>query len=156
MKRRENIWKFVEVLSYMHIEVCKTFICNVLQVGKQIIDTLQNKITLGKSLADQRGKHFNRPLKINENVWKMLKSFVENIPKSNSHYYYNKGRFYFENPGLDLKILYQKFTDFYLQETSKYLELSLTSFRDYFNDNINIGFGNLPQIFVIFITESKN
>jgi len=116
----------------MHIKVYKTFICDVLQIGKQRIDTLQNRIALGKSLADQKGKHCNRPLKINQIVWNMLKSFIENIPKSNSHYYYNKKRFYFENPGLDLIILYQKFIDFYLQETSKYLELSLTSFRDYF------------------------
>ncbi len=66
----------------MHIEVCKTFICHVLQIGKQRKDTLQNKITLGKSLADQRGKHFNKPIKIKSFMFHFLEGMFQKGPNS--------------------------------------------------------------------------
>jgi hypothetical protein len=81
-EKKPNIWKyiFIEVGTYSHIYVCKTFICNVLKIGFSRIIEIQVKIINKKSLADMREKHNNRANKLNENFPKVFEKFLNNFP----------------------------------------------------------------------------
>jgi hypothetical protein len=58
-KKKSNIWKyiFIEVGTHSHINVCKTFICDVLKISFGRIREIDGKIVHKKSFFDMRVKH---------------------------------------------------------------------------------------------------
>ena len=75
-------------------------------------------------------------------MWELLKDWLTCIPKTQSHYAIEKtSKYYFDNPLVTMKSLYEMFTDYLASVKGCGLNtISECSFRFYFNSNFNIGF----------------
>jgi len=92
--------------------VCKQFFHLVFKVNIMRTRVLQDKLSSGIPLRSWRGCHDNRPQKTSQEVWVLLKLYCNSLPHRNSHYT-SSARKYFENPLLNMSILYSAFLEYY-------------------------------------------
>lgn len=102
--------------------------------AKVISDELMKTVLrFGKEGAlvatENRGHHQNRPRTITDDVWKMVKDHWASFPSKGSHYSHKKtNRKYFDNPDLNVTILYDLFKDYYKDKTGNDLTLSYNTY----------------------------
>lgn len=144
-RNRRARWKYTFNICGTLIVVCQKFFHRVLKIPTKRSFTLQMKILDSVPLASQRGKHKNRPHRIDSGVWVLLKLFCASLPHRESHYSNLKTRrMYFTNPMLNLEILFELFTDYYSAITGGDLMVNFNTFVRYFNRNLNFSF-RLPR-----------
>lgn len=130
-KNRELSWIYsVKFMGQMFV-TCQTFLLNLYQITRKRLRIIQKKALEGDTFKDMRGCHSNRPNKVESSVWDLAKKHLESLPHKTSHYSRQKSsKLYFENPNLNVKILFQLFQSFYKESTGLSLKIG---YRCYFN-----------------------
>nr|CAI5842963.1 unnamed protein product [Callosobruchus analis] len=72
--------------------VCKDAICALYQIGRKKIDIILSRLKSGFSAPplDSRGRHSNRPHKIDQEVKDFVKTHINRFPVDESHYSRNR------------------------------------------------------------------
>lgn len=65
-KIRMVTWIYIVRYGVTAVDVCKEMVLKLYQIGANRIKVVQDKLKNNTSLADQRGKHSNRPHKFHE------------------------------------------------------------------------------------------
>lgn len=140
-KNFEN-WQYFFPLAAENRLVCKQFFLKVFNISKNRISSIQKKIINGLSVSDGRGKHGKQIIKLTDDIKALIHQHCELIPHSQSHYSAEKSKLhYFDDPELNLNILYELFLDYYTSVTGDYSSpISISSYSKYFNHNVNFSF----------------
>ncbi|KYM94002.1 hypothetical protein ALC62_15384 [Cyphomyrmex costatus] len=103
------------------------------QISHKRVRVLQKKIRSGSLITDLRGKHENRPKKIKSDIFDLAAEHLKTFPSRKSHYAREKSdRRFFENPCLNVTMLFTYFKEYYKKQTSKTLNISYTSYYHFF------------------------
>lgn len=95
-----------------------------------------------QDFTQQRGHHINRPHKLKPNVLELMKTHLESIPHSLSHYSGNKTSLkYFDNPNLNIKTLYTMFQEFFRAKINENLKKSYPHYFKCFKSKFGNEFG---------------
>ena len=144
-RNRRAAWHYSFKRNGNVIFVCQFFFRRVLGVTKKRLEILQEKIFNADDLNDKRGKHKNRPNKVDRDAWVLLSVFCKTLPHQKSHYGSgNNERFYFTNPQLTMHKVYDLFVDYFEAVTGRELNVAFNTFQMYFNRHIPFGF-KLPR-----------
>jgi hypothetical protein len=128
-----NVWVYNEVVEGKPFIVCRKFIIDLFNISIKRLRIIQTKVLENTSFTERRGAHDNRPHKINENVWLLVKEHLDTIPHKNSHYGMNKSKKkYFDNPELTVVKLFDLFTEYYLIKTGEKLKMKYHSYFKFF------------------------
>lgn len=114
--------------------LCLIFSLFLIQISKKCVKILQKKLKDDLTIADQHGKHQNRPQKIANDFWDIIRKHLQKILSSQSHYAYNRTtRQYFDNLALNRVRLYKLFCNHYKKVTKiKTAPMSLVTFRHFY------------------------
>lgn len=140
-KGREHIWSYSVKSGGEENQVCLNFLLRLLQIKMKRVRVIQQKILSGDTFEEKRGKHINRPNKLDESIWKMLQEHLQTLPHKKSHYCVGKtNKLYFDDPGLNIRILYNMFADYFKQKTSTSLKMKYSTYFKYFSQKTNFAF----------------
>lgn len=119
---------------------------NLYSIGRKRIRTVQDKMKNGESLIDGREKHGNQPIKLTENVLTLIHDHFNSLPSSTSRYGLEVLKLnYFDDPSLNLRILYELFLDYYAAITNHInIPIEKKTYEVYFNHYVNYSF-RLPR-----------
>nr|CAH7753491.1 unnamed protein product [Callosobruchus chinensis] len=126
--------------------VCKDAICALYQIGRKKIDIIQSRLKSGFSAPplDSRGRHSNRPHKIDQEVKDFVKTHINRFPVDESHYSRNRNPHKkYLSPLLNLSKMYQ----LYLEECNQHnlpekFKIKKCSYSKIFVTEFNLSFGN--------------
>ncbi|KAJ8930801.1 hypothetical protein NQ314_016357 [Rhamnusium bicolor] len=96
----------------------------------------KEKIKNGVSTEDQRGKHLNRPHKIQDNLRNMVKEHIASFPTEESHYSRQKCAKMCLSSDLNIQKMFELFHEKYKEP-----KIKLHFYRDVFNEDLNLRFG---------------
>lgn len=132
-KRRVTSWKYKVNISGLEYECCRKFFLQIFQISPKRVRVIQDKINNDEQICDRRGKHSNRPNKIDINIWKMVEDHWATIPNRPSHYSLNKTKkLYFENPDLNIKKLFNLFKEYFFVNTGEDLKMEYRTYHKFF------------------------
>jgi len=144
-KNRRATWHYTFAQKGSTVFVCQYFFRSVLGVTKKRLELLQNKILNADDLNDKRGKHKNRPNRVDPDAWILLPIFCKTLPHQKSHYSAgDNDRYYFTNPMLNMTKLHELFVEYFEAITGRHLNLAFKTFEMYFIRHIPFGF-KLPR-----------
>lgn len=107
-------WPYSFHSSSNQYPVCKKFLCNLLNIGRERFATVQKKIKNNENIGDDRGKHDNHLLLLSPELKKIIHDQCLSIPHSESHYSREKTELLsFDHPDLTFPLLYKLFLDYY-------------------------------------------
>lgn len=109
----------------------------------------------GEPVNDKRGKHANRPNKISQDVYNMIKEHWAKFPSKKSHYGRASERKYFENPDLSVIKLYKAFKLYYFEQTKTVLKMTYNTYHRYFRENSIYSFGQPITAVCDYCTKCK-
>lgn len=132
-------------------KICQKAFCSLYGVSRKrvegIINLLKNNVPAG---TDKRGKHFNRPNKIPENILKQINDHIKSFSKRTSHYSRNRNenKFYL-SPQLNMSTMHKLYLQKYEPHVYSAIEkgekikpvVSYEFFCRHFNSNYNYSFG---------------
>lgn len=146
-KNRQYSWSYSIIKNGKKEKVCKNFLQKLFQVTDERMKTVQRFCKEGVlSASERRGCHQNRPRTIKAEIWKMVKEHWASFPSKTSHYSYKKtNKKYFDNPDLNISILYDLFKEYYKQKTKKELSMKYTTYQKFFNENSEYSFSSFKQ-----------
>lgn len=141
-KNRECSWQYSVPIDTNKQKVCKTFLQKLFQVSDERMKTVLRFCKVGALVAtENRGHHQNRPRTTTNEIWEMIKNHWDSFPSKGSHYSHKKtNRKYFDNPDLNVKILYDLFKENYKTKTGKDLSLSYSAYFKFFQKNSPFSF----------------
>lgn len=141
-KERQYSWKYEIQIDTLCHPVCRNFFLSLFQISAKRVRVIQQKIGNGVLIMkDNRGTHENRPHKIQENVWEHFEQHLRSLPHSNSHYSLKKTKkLYFDNPNLNVKILYNLFKEYYFEKTGQILTINYKTYHRHFRTNSKYAF----------------
>lgn len=156
-KKRVTSWKYKLTIGCQSYDICRNFFLGLLQISAKRVRVVQQKLNEGQiSIADMRGKHENRPHKIENEVWKMIDEHWSSIPSSQSHYSLNKTKkLYFDNPNLTVKTLYELFKEHFCEKTGQLLKMKYSTYHRYFRTNSMYAFRQPKSDVCDFCTQCK-
>lgn len=122
--------------------VCKTFFLNTLQIGEQVVYTTMEKVKRAKEgLSDSRGKHTNRPNKMDTATENTIKAHIDLFPKVESHYTRKTSKRQYLSENLNISKMYRFYTEWFSQQD--YTDVKMATKRQYetiFNCHYNYSF----------------
>lgn len=141
-KNRKYSWSYSILKDGKKERVCKTFLQKLFQVTDERMKTILRFCKEGKlSALEKRGHHQNRPRTISSEVWQMVKEHWASFPSKSSHYSYNKtNKKYYDNPDLNISILYDLFKEYYKQKTQKELSMKYSTYQKFFKKHSDYSF----------------
>ena len=156
--KKNVLWDYFFQTQKERIPVCQHFLCSVLDIGRKRIRVVQSKVAKNESLEDDRGTHKNHVIRLNDTVKNLIQEHCLSIPHNESHYSREKSSLtYFENPDLNISILYKLFLEFYAEKTGKKeIPLTETTYRKYFQYNLKFSFSKPRTDVCDFCYENKN
>lgn len=91
--------------------VCRSFFLNLYQISQKRIRIIQRNVCGGESFNEQRGRHSNRPHKLEQQIWDLAIAHLKTIPNRPSHYNSSSktNKLYFDNPDLTIETLFEEF-----------------------------------------------
>lgn len=84
-----NLWEYNLLVPEIsnRILVCRQFLLSIFQVTAPRFHTIQNKLKTGSiDFTEKRVTHNNRPHKIEDDVWSLIKEHWSSMPNTPSHY----------------------------------------------------------------------
>ena len=75
LKNRRATWHYAFTQKRSKVFVCQYFLGQYLVSTKKRLEVFQNKILKVDDLNDQRGKHKNRPNRVDPDAWILLPVF---------------------------------------------------------------------------------
>lgn len=156
IKPRLNTWHYSVKLDGVSKKVCQKFVICLFNVSKKRLRVIQSKIIDGVDFQERRGSHDNRPHKLEENVLELMKDHLESIPSEPSHYSSHKTNLhYFDNPDLNVKVIFEKFKEFYKEKTNKNLKMTYVTYFKLFKEKFRYGFRRPKTDICDFCIEMK-
>lgn len=140
VSRRQCSFKYYFPTGNTHrIQVCQKVLCQIYKITPRRLQKLQEKLKFDKPLADLRGKHSNRPNRINDSVKNAIRVHIEKLPKQESHYSRHRSEKLCLSPDLNIKKLFNLFV-----KENPNIDCTLRAYTDVFRGEFNIRFG-LPR-----------
>lgn len=91
--------------------------------------------------TENRGKGSIRKNKIPDETWQMIKEHWNSFPSKKSHYGRKKSeRKFFDNPELNITILYSLFKEHYKEKTGQDLSMKYSTYQKFFSKNSEYSF----------------
>lgn len=114
--------------------VCRKFLIELFQLPGKRLRIIQQKVKFNSKFTENRGKH-NRPKKISDDDWQLVRDHWASIPNVETHYRCNDtSRLYFTDPFLDVKSLFETFREFYKGKNNTYQDMKYSSYYKFFKD----------------------
>lgn len=140
---RINTWEYMLIIDGTQVKICRVMLCKLFHISVKRIRVVQQKVLNNSSFEEQRGSHLNRPHKIADNVWVMVKEHLNTIPSHKSHYSGNKSSLsYFDNPNMNVKVLFNMFSEYFFEKTCTKLQMSYITYFKYFKKDCDYAFKN--------------
>ncbi|XP_069697042.1 uncharacterized protein [Periplaneta americana] len=140
-KERNYVWGYSINVKNDNKRVCRQFLLSLFQISEMRLRTVQNSFKAGGVLEERRGKHANRPNKITENVWQLVKEHWKQIPHQEAHYSRsNTATKYFDNPELNVVKLYNAFKHYFYDKSGEPLKMGYSAYHKYFRKNSEYSF----------------
>lgn len=126
-------------------QVCKLGLCRLYQISRKKIDLIIKSIKSGISAPnpDCRGKHQNRPHKMDEDVVNCVKAHISSFPAEQSHYSRSKNMHkLYLSPLLNVTKMHSLYLEMCKKEnlTEKY-KIKKTTYNKIFVTEFNLSFG---------------
>lgn len=134
-KKRDNQWKYYFTVQGLKISICRNFLLSLMKISEKRVRIIQKFKLSGEPVRDMRGKHDNRPNKISQNVYNMIKEHWAKFPSKKSHYGRTSERRYFDNPDLSVLKLFRAFQQYYFEQTKNVLKMKYNTYHRYFREN---------------------
>jgi hypothetical protein len=154
-KYRHFQWKYYLSVERHKTKVCRKFLLKILQISEMRLRTAQNFKKTGQPVRERRGTHTNRPHKISADIWEMVTTHWGLYPHKETHYGRKSNRKYFENPCLNVKILYEGFKEYYFDEIGFHLKMKYCTYHRYFRENSVYSFRQPRTDVCDFCAQSK-
>jgi len=142
-RHRQQSFGYYVTLECHRVRICKKAFAALHQITNSKIDHVLKQLAAGLSAPRpvQRGKHNNRPQRVNESKVKQVKQHIMLFPAESSHYSResNPNRMYL-SPDLNINRLYGLYKIWCCE--NRYEPVSSRSYRDIFNTQFNLGFGS--------------
>lgn len=140
ISRRLNSRNYSFKINKEEVKVCKAMFLNTLGISETWVTTALSKIRgLTTLLADQRGKHNNRPERIKEVIKDSVRNHIIMFPVVPSHYVRKDSKKMYLEEGLNIKKMYRLYTD-YCTDAQIIERATIRQYRDIFNEEFNISF----------------
>ncbi|CAG9773378.1 unnamed protein product [Ceutorhynchus assimilis] len=127
-------------------KVCKEALCSLYQIGRKKIDIIKSRLNSGASAPppDQRGRHLNRPHKIDDEVKQHVIAHINKFPAEMSHYSRNRNpNKKYLSPLLNLSKMYQLYLEECDQEKlPEKFRVKKSSYSKLFVTKFNLSFGS--------------
>lgn len=124
------------------IPVCKKFFLKTLQIGEYVVYTAMEKVLKAdEGLQDNRGRHNNRPNKMNTSTEATIKTHIELFPKVQSHYTRATSNREYLSENLNISKMYRFYTEWFTEQN--YSDVVMATKRQYetvFNSQYNYSF----------------
>lgn len=135
ISRRQTTIKY----TINNIKVCKSTLCYIFSVTQRRVQYLVDKIKSGVNVTDKRGKHMNRPKKLNPSDKNNIVEHIRSFPQQENHYSRNASSKNCLSADLSISKMYRLFLKKY-----PHSQTSLRTYNDVFKSNFNLRFG-LPR-----------
>lgn len=122
-----------------NIQVCKATLCYIFSITPRRLQYLVDKIKSGANLYDQRGKHTNRPKKLNITDADKVCEHIRSFPQQENHYSRNASSTSCLPADLSISKMHRLFLEKYPDS-----KISLRTYHDIFKSKFNLRFG-LPR-----------
>lgn len=127
------------------VQVCKKIFQTVHAITKRRVENICEKLVSGVLFSgDSRGKHDNRPNRINESLKDQIREHIRSYPSQESHYSRssNRKRKYLSE-GLSIARMYRQYLEMYEPNISdgEAPQVKEYLYRKIFTEEFNIGFG---------------
>ena len=131
--------------SGVEIQICKKALCSLYQIEMKKVDIIKSRIDDGVSAPpkDLRGRHSNRPHKMQDKVLQRINAHIKKLLVEESHYSRNKN-FHkkYISPVLNITLLYQSFIEECEKEKlSEMYKIKKCTFTNVFVTQFNYSFG---------------
>lgn len=130
------------------VKVCKKMFLQTFGIKEHVLKTIDTKRTLNNSFLgnDMRGSNTNKGNKIPQRQFDCAKAHIKSFPRVESHYCRaDTGREYFLEENLNLKIMYDLYLQWLIDDQIDIPPVSISTYRRIFNYHSgNIGF-NKPK-----------
>lgn len=127
------------------VYICKIALMNIFQVKRKRIDLINAQVKEGNVTAkdDGRGKHANRPNKIDDSIKENIKTHIKQFPSVQSHYSrsHNPYREYL-SPTLSLAKMYRDYVNSLPQKEKDPMFVKQGYYNKVFSEDFNLGFGS--------------
>lgn len=144
-KHKSSTFKYVVTCDGKQTYVCKTALANLFCIGKKKIELVQKSIKDGLSTPnlDQRGKHQNRPHKIDDQVREYIKQHIAQFPAEESHYSRTKNiNKKYLSPLLSISKMHKLFLEqCALDNVAQTFYVKECTYRNVFVSDFNLSFG---------------
>lgn len=147
--RRNVSRKYFIPVNNKEIQVCQKMFLQTFAISDKVISNIFKKINNSPVLlADQRGKHTNRPLAIKDNVKGYIRQHIESFPVVDSHYIRSEStRKYLEN-GLSISKMHRLYLEWIKEKPftstqdnyDNIIKVTLRQYTDIFNNEFNLSF----------------
>ncbi|XP_071643050.1 uncharacterized protein, partial [Temnothorax longispinosus] len=125
------------------IKVCQTMFLATFGISNKWLESIQKKKNLSSTgqiiIADGRGKHLNRPKRIQAEITNSVKNHIESFPKVDSHYCRASTRREYLSSDLSINKMYRKYTED-MKESGQLEVASKHHYRDVFCNEYNLSF----------------
>jgi hypothetical protein len=143
-KHRDASYKYFITVSGEQVQVCKSAFQSLYQIGKKKVAVVQEKIKQGHCAPspDKRGRHDNRPHKIDDEVKAYIKAHISSFPAEESHYSRHKNPHKkYLSPLLTLAKMYKMYIEKCEEDgqAQKY-KREMSSYAKIFNTEFNLSF----------------
>ncbi|CAH1644093.1 unnamed protein product [Spodoptera littoralis] len=124
------------------IPVCKKYFLNTLQIGEYVVYTAMEKVMKAdEGLKDKRGRHDNRPNKMNTMTEATIKTHIELFPKVQSHYTRATSNREYLSENLNISKMFRFYTEWFTEQN--HTDVVMATKRQYetvFNSQYNYSF----------------
>lgn len=134
----ENISRRQCTIRYYveNVKVCQKSVCNIFGVTPRRIQYLVEKIKNGTELRDLRGRHENRPRKLQQTDKDIISDHISSFPLQENHYSRNDSSKKCLSPDLNLMKMHKLFLEKFPNS-----KVSLRTYTDVFKTKFNLRFG---------------
>ncbi|CAG9760447.1 unnamed protein product [Ceutorhynchus assimilis] len=141
ISRRNFSRKYNFFIAGKKVQKCKKMFLNTHGISEQWVTTALSTIEETSMVKeDTRGKHENRPQKLNENLRDSVRDHVNMFPVVPSHYIRkNSNKMYLED-GLNICKMHRMYLTYMQEEHSGQQVATMRLYREIFNTELNIGF----------------
>lgn len=127
-------------------KVCKEALSALYQIGRKKVDIIQSRLKSGFSAPplDRRGKHFNRPHKVDQEVKDFAMTHIKRFPVEESHYSRNRNPHKkYLSPLLNLSKMYELYlAECDQQKLADKFKIKKCTYSKIFVTEFNLSFGN--------------
>ena len=139
--RRHFSRKYNFFIEGKNVQVCKKMFLNTHGISEQWVTTALSRIEETSMVKeDSRGKHGNRPHKLNKNILNSVRDHIKMFPVVPSHYIRKNSNKKYLEEGLNICKMHRLYLAYMQENNSGQQVATLRQYRDIFNTEFNISF----------------